>query len=441
LTVADCEVYTGDVDFTMIFPCLCFRLQSLCAMALMASGAATAFADFTIRGTVRDTSHNILPDVKVAVAGGRATTDDRGNFSIVVRQRPPGTVNFDKPGYSEVHLPLPADNEPMQVSLKPNQNNAGLIVEKTRLSISHSLTTVKDRAPALLKRPLTAAVYREFVAREGEGSKDEVIVRLYVPATVNRLSSVFLISEHGMGGGMMEHPLFREFADRHAMALVGVIGDPIQRGIFPAETLDALLTDVGTKAKHPELGQVPAFTFGHSNGTGFSDLYASLRPERTLGWVSYHCGGSWQLQFPDLERSPGLVMHGQKDQLFTDEDSVVRSLRHDRNAAVSLLVEGEASHWPVDRVRVYELVLAFCEACIRVRAPQGFTGGGMLVPVRISEGWLAGGYDRKAGGLQAPPVASYDAYTGDRSTANWLPDETFARQWLRFSETGSIGKR
>lgn len=367
-------------------------------------------------------------------------TDDNGNFSITLPDRPRTTVNFDKPGYGERHIELPVGESTMEVALTPNQKNEGFIVLKTRMSLSHSLSSVQLSEPGLLRQPLTAEVYRDFVARHGEAAKEEVIVRLYVPARNNRITSVFLISEHGMGGSMMEQKVFREFAERHDMALVGVVGDPIQRGIFPADTLEDLVSEVGAKAGHPELGRLPVFTFGHSNGTGFSDLHASLRPERVLGWISYHCGGSWQLRFPNLEKCPGLVMHGQKDALFTDQAEVVRTLRRDRDAAVSLLVEGDATHWPFDRLRAYELMLAFCEACLRTRAPHGPSTAAPLVPVRITEGWLIGGYDRKAGGLQSPPIAAYRDFKGDRPVANWVPDEQFAREWQRFSGTGSIGR-
>lgn len=396
-------------------------------------------AEFVLRGTVRDTSRNILPEVKVSAGspGVRVMTDDNGNFSMVLPERPRSAVNFDKPGYGERHIELPAGTAPMDVMLKPNQNNAGLIVHKTRISVSHSVTTVQQLEPALLLQPLTTDVYREFVTRHGEAAAEEVIVRLYLPAG-GRITSVFLISEHGMGGAMMEQRVFRDFADRHQMALVGVIGEPIQRGIFPAETLETLVGEIGAKANHPQLGRLPVFTFGHSNGTGFSDLHAALRSERVLGWISYHCGGSWQLRFPNLGRAPGLVMHGQKDALFTDQDQVVRSLRHDRDAAVSLMVEGEASHWPVDRPHAYEFMLAFCEACLRIRAPHGLADGASLAPVRISEGWLASGYDREAGGLQSPAIAAYRDFKGDRATANWLPDAAFAREWQQFCGTGAI---
>jgi hypothetical protein len=401
-------------------------------------GAHTAFATaFVLRGTVRDPSGNIVPGVKVALAGSNVLTDDEGKFELTLPERPKGKINFSRPGYGEIHLDLPdpANGEPISVILKRNQNDEGLIRYSTKISLSHSLTSIQNRERTWLRQPLTSEVYGRFVDKHGEWPPEEVVVRIYLPSARQAIRALLLISEHGIGGSMMEHELFRRFADRHGVALVGVLGDPIQRGIYPAEALESLLSDVGRKVGEPGMAQLPMFTFGHSNGTGFSVLQASLRPERTLGWVSYQSGGSWHLVFPGIENCPGLVMHGQKDALFVDQDKTVAMLRRERDAPVALLVAGDAAHWPSDRPRMYEVVIAFYEACLRVRAPRGVA---KLEPVDLKTGWLGTGYNRAVGGLQFPSIAPYDRHAGDGEFANWLPDEAFARQWRNFMGSGSV---
>lgn len=415
------------------------RLAGCLLLVLIASVAQGAA--LVLRGVVRDSSQNILPGVKVVVRGStvRTVTDENGEFTLSLRERTSGTLEFEKPGYAQHQLVIPSHPTPIEVRLAPNQNNAGLVRQVAKVSLSHSLTTVQQREPALLQRPLTAEVYRTFVARHGEAPAEEVLLRAYFPPGAARITAVFLISEHGIGGAMMEHPRFRDFADRHQLALVGVLGDPVQRGIYPAEMLESLLTDLGTPAGHPELARVPALTFGHSNGTGFSVLYAALRPERVLGWISFHSGGSWHLLFPGVENSPGLVVHGEKDPYFVNgQYEAVRRLRRERDAPVSLLVVGGAGHWPADREQMYALVIAYLEACIRLRAPQGLDGVTRLAAVPMSRGWMADCYDLARGGFQLPAIAPYTHYAGDRATANWLPDEAFARAWQRFSASGSI---
>lgn len=395
---------------------------------------------YVLRGTVRDPSGNIVPGVKVVLQGAaaRAVTGDEGEFTLTATQRPTGKVSFSRPGYGEQHLDLPEGNAPMTVTLRRNQNDEGLVRYSTSISLSHSLTTVHDRERARLGRVLTQETYRDFIAKHGELPAEEVVVRIYLPRAAKRLGAILLISEHGIGGPLMEHPLFRQFADRHGIALVGVIGDPVQRGMYPAEAFESLLAAAGNAAGHPEISHLPMFTFGHSNGTGFSVLQAALRPERVIGWISFQSGASWHLVFPGIENCPGLVMHGQKDRLFVDQDKTVAMLRRERNAPVSLLVAGDAAHQPANLPRMCEVVIAFYEACLRVRAPQGLPLDGTLARVRLPDGWLGGSYDRSLGGLQFPPITPFQKYPADVGTANWLPDETFARQWQRFIGTGSI---
>ena len=85
----------------------------------------------------------------------------------------------------------------------------------------------------------------------------------------------------------------------------------------------------------------------------------------------------------------------------------------------------------------YSLIIAFCESCMRTRLPDGvLTGETALKPASIASGWLAGQYDRAAGGMQELSIAPYAAFPGDRAIANWLPDEAFAKVWQHYAATG-----
>lgn len=50
-------------------------------------------------------------------------------------------------------------------------------------------------------------------------------------------------------------------------------------------------------------------------------------------------------------------------------------------------------------------------------------------------------YDRSQGGMQRLDIAPYGEFPGDKKTANWLPDEAFARSWQRYAATGSPAER
>jgi hypothetical protein len=228
----------------------------------------------------------------------------------------------------------------------------------------------------------------------------------------------------------MDHPVLRRFAEQHRVGLVGLMGPAVQRGIVPTHLLDTPLRALGESIGHPEIADLPVLLFGHSNGTGHATAYASSRPERVIAWVSYHSGFGWQLLLPGLERAPGLILHGQLDQWFENgQEAAFRHLRSKRNAPVTMMVEGNVGHGPVDLDATWELIVSFCEACLRLRGVQD------LREVNPAEGWLGACYDRAAGGQQLLEVGTMGEFTQDASTASWLPDETFALIWQRYGIT------
>jgi hypothetical protein len=140
-----------------------------------------------------------------------------------------------------------------------------------------------------------------------------------------------------------------------------------------------------------------------------------------------------------VEEVPGLIMHAHQDKYFGNgQEQAVDDLRVERNAPVSLLVDGKSGHWPSDREATFALIVDFCESCIRVRFPWGILSPDVkMKPVLIETGWLADRYDRRRGGMQRLNVAPYGEYSGDKEIANWLTNEAFARSWQRYAATGS----
>jgi len=325
---------------------------------------------------------------------------------------------------------------------KPITDKTGMIRHTVRLSLSHSAFWMHEKDPTIATQTITDEVFAKFVKKHGMMPKEKTLFRVYLPKATKRIKSMFLISQHGVGIHLAEHPIVRSFADKNQMAIIGVAGNPIQRGICPVSVLDGILKDISLKVNHPELATAPALTFGHSNGTGFSALYAALRPDRVIGWISYHSGGSWHLAFPRVEKVPGLVMHGPKDRWIENgQEQTVKDLRSKRNAPVSMTVEVNAGHSPTDRGATFAYILAFCEACLRTRIPECATGAPPLKPVNIEAGWLGGNYDLSKGGMQKLPIAPYGEFSGDKSRANWLPDATFAKFWQTYCQHETISPK
>ncbi len=396
--------------------------------------------EHVLSGRIMDTSDNWLPDVRVALQrqGAVTHTDGNGLFELRFVAAEPLAVGDDgavdvlelvKEGHrtrlvrvtsvdwfnapiEEKMVPDPVGEDTVGfIDLIPNGTIAA-IARRIEVDEPHQYTAeqLREQLDNLVRRPRNPTTEASFHA--------------WVPESVERVRAAFLISLHGMG--TIDHPVLRRFAEENNIALVGVQGVPIQRGAYPVDIIDPYLERLGELTGHPELATVPVFTFGHSNGTGFATVYAVDRPERLIGWISYHSGHAWQLLLPGVENVPGLVMHGQLDRwLDNGQEQAVKDLRSQRNAPVAMMLEGNVGHGPVDPVATWEFIVEYCNALLRTRLNED----GTLRPAVIEEGWLGGLYDRSIGDQQLLPIAPYAEFDGDRSTANWLPDAEFAEIW------------
>lgn len=403
---------------------------------------------YTLRGRIMDTSDNWLPDVRVALrhADVVAHTDGNGLFELSFEADEPLTpdgngayeyLELDEEahlGRSIAITDLEYFDEPIVEKMEPNpvgEDNVGFSV---RMRAAHSIHGLPRSVPGLGDdEPITAAHLRQglqhVAARRGERT-ERAWFYAHVPAQSERLKAAFLISLHGMGN--IDHPVLRRFADEHDIALVGVEGVPVQRGCWPVSALDEQLRRLGEMTGHPELVDVPVLTFGHSNGTGFATVYAAERPERLIGWISYHSGHAWQLLLPGVEEAPGLVMHGHLDQwLENGQEEAVKNLRRQREAPVAMMLEAHVGHGPVDRDATWAFIVEFCKAAMRVR----LNDDGTLRPIEIEQGWLGELYNRGIGGQQDLNIAPWLDFAGDRSTANWLSDRAFAETWQTYGRT------
>ncbi len=422
--------------------CACSALALLLCHDLAAAGN-----QYTLSGKISDTSDNLLPDVRVALkrAGVVTNTDGNGKFSLSFTSDKPlvkdkkevyDYLEIDKDGYQgrTVNIPdLSFFDKPVAEKLEPNPIGEDNVGFSTRMSLDYTYPPIRVDADYSL---ISESKWKDFFAgmdgKKKDGPTDRVYFHAYVPKNAKKLKAVFLLSRHGIGS--IDHPVLRDFAARHSIALVGMLGDPVQRGFYPVSVIDEHLKKLGQMVNHPELATVPILTFGHSNGTGFAGSFPSQRTDRVIAWISYHSGGSFHLQFPNVEKVPGLAMHGQIDQFVNaGQEQTVKNLRKDRNAALAMMMEGNVGHGPVDKGQnaTWTFIVQFCEAAMRIR----LNDDGTLKPVIIENGWLGANYDRSQGGQQELAVAPYAEFKGDRSVANWLPDKKFAEAWQLYGKT------
>lgn len=409
-----------------------------------AFGQSGAPAEFVLRGRIMDTSDNWLPDVAVRlqVADVAAETDGNGLFEMRVVY--PDGVTPGSDGAIDVLEVVKEGHQPrlirvtdaawfaspVEVKLTPNPVGTDVVGFTELVPGSWSLHGLVRNieveaphaySPEILRQQLDRVAARKRIA------DTEARFYAWIPEGDRPLRAVFLISLHGMG--TVDHPVLRRFAEDESVALVGIDGQSVQRGFYPVAEIDPYLERLGELTGHPELATLPVFTFGHSNGTGFATMHPIDRPERVIGWISYHSGYAWQLLLPGVENAPGLVMHGHLDEwLENGQEQAVKDLRRLRNAPVAMMLEGNVGHGPIDPEGTWQFIVDFCKSLLRTR----LNADGTLRPAVIEEGWLGGYYDRSAGGQQLLPIAPYAEFEGDRTTANWLPDEEFARIWQTY---------
>lgn len=417
------------------------------ASSLMAAEPAAGPATYTLTGKITDQAGQPLEDVRVGLrtAGGETHTDAQGEFTLTVSATRPlsmdntktyDAVELDKDGFMGRSIDirdLALFEKPLNEKLLPYPVSDDKAEFTRRMSLDHLLPAISPNKEFDL---ISADQWRKFFAgmdgaKKG-GRTEQVVFQAYIPKGVSHLKAAFLLTRHGIGS--VDHPRLRDFANRNQVALVSVKGNPVQRGFYPVSLIDGDVARLGQMLKHPELGQLPVVVFGHSNGTGFSGIFASQRPERVIAWISYHSGAAWHLQFPGVEKVPGLALHGLIDPFLKNgQEATVKHLRQERNAPLALMLEGNVAHGPVDKDQnaTWDFIAAFAEAAMRIR----LNADGTLRPVVIEQGWVGANYNVSQGGQQELAIAPYAEFKGDRAIANWLPDQTFAEVWQRYGKT------
>ena len=376
-----------------------------------------------LTGKVMDTDDNWLNDVTVSMTPGavKTTTDPNGDFSLEFL-------------WSEKLKP---NKRGIIVALRFKKE--GHIDEIVRIKSMESFTKGKALEVKLSPKPVKEGVVGFTVPMStvnglGKAAKGDAEFYVYIPESVDKVRAAFYLTRHGIGN--ITHPILRKFAEEERIALVSMYGHPVQRGIKDVSKTDEHIKKLAELSGHPELVDAPILTFGHSNGTGFSATWPSQRPEQSLGWISFHPGFNGYLQFPNSEKIPSMVMLGTVDKYFLNsrQDEVVMEMRKTRNAAMCTMMEAGVGHGPVDHDIVWEFVVEFCKAALRVRLGDD----GSLMPIRIEDGWLGALYDVEKGGRQLLEIAPYAEFKGDKSTANWLMDEEFAKVWQAYGRTDHL---
>ena len=286
--------------------------------------------------------------------------------------------------------------------------------------------------------------WREAVKQRGEGPLDEVAFDLWVPDGVAVVKGIVAISGHGSGENLFRHQGMRALARELHLALFKFVGNPMQRGFWPTSLLFQRLRTGGRQSGHPELEHAPLFLYGHSNGTGFSAIFAANEPARVWGWISMRPGITFQVYQPRAAQVPGLVIFGENDPFLlrpspAENLAVVQTIRKRHDAVWNMAVEPKTGHGPGEKT--WPLVFSFLRHSFDARVPADADcrqGPVKLEVLAVDRGLLGRNWDSAAGGYQSLSVFPFADFPGDKAAASWLLNAAYADDWQAFQRDGEV---
>jgi hypothetical protein len=322
------------------------------------------------------------------------------------------------------------------------QNGSDLILDEAKWGTPSAAQAVERH----WDWKLDDAQWREVVAQKGEGKKEVVKFDLWLPDGLGVARGIVVISGHGSGEALYQHPELRRIARELHLALFKFVGNPMQRGFWPRSLLYARLQDFAQKSQHPELAHAPLFLYGHSNGTGFSAIFPATEGARVWAWVSMRPGTTFQVYQPGGARVPGLIIFGEDDPFFArpskeENLAVVEAMRKKHDALWNYAVEPKTGHGPGEKT--WPLVFSFLRHSFAARVPgeaaprQAPVKLNMLKPER---GHLGQNWNAAIGGYQTLPTAPFSTFPANKSTASWLLNAAYAADWQTFQRDGQVEK-
>jgi hypothetical protein len=291
---------------------------------------------------------------------------------------------------------------------------------------------------------LDEAQWKEAVRKKGEGKLEPVSFDLWVPGGVDTVKGVVVMTGHGSGEHLYRHAEMRAIARELHLALFKFVGNPMQRGFWPKSLLTNKLKEFGEKSKHPELNHAPLFLYGHSNGTGFSAVFAAMESARVWAWISMRPGTTLQVMQPGAAQAPGMVMFGEDDPYLAkpskkENFAVVEAMRREHDAVWHYVVEPKTGHGP--GVKSWPLVFSFLRHTWAARVPADADprkGPVTLKALRAEDGYLGKNWDAETGGYQTLAAAPFASFTGDKSIASWLVNAAYAADWQALQRDGKV---
>jgi hypothetical protein len=277
---------------------------------------------------------------------------------------------------------------------------------------------------------------------------------VWIPPGVKALRGV-IVHQHGCGEGSCKSGLtgaydlhWQALARKHDCALLAPCYEQPEKAdcqlwCDPRNGSDAAfqkcLADLGEKAGHPELAQVPWALWGHSGGGHWAGGMVLLHPERVAAaWlrsgvpllkadpdrkaVKAHTLPDAALKVPlmcNLGTKEGVTARdGNFAGVWPANEAFFNEVRG-KGGLVGVAIDPLTSH---ECGNQRYLAIPWLDACLTARLPAAAKDPLRAMPK--DDAWLAA-----VTGGEAVPAAKYD---GDPLKATWLPNEAMAKAWVEY---------
>ena len=257
---------------------------------------------------------------------------------------------------------------------------------------------------------------------------DKANFRLWIPKDAAPLQAVVVLmpGSNGDARAQVDDPVWRDFATRHKLALVGgqITDKPHEQNFLEqycnvsqgsGQALLDAITMFATNSHHSELATAPLLLWGMSAGGQFNYEFVAWKPERVAAFVVNKGGIYYTALTSEAARNvPGILFIAGKD--LESRISTITGLfaLNRRAGALWALAEEPGVAHVVGRSR--DVALVFFEDALKTRL-----GEGSLAPISENSGYIG---DIKAKTFYA--AAGQPAPTG---TTAWLLTERVARAW------------
>ena len=277
---------------------------------------------------------------------------------------------------------------------------------------------------------------------------------LWIPDGVTTLRGV-VVHQHGCGEGSCKSGQTGSFdlhwqalAKKHDCALLAPSYEQpqdaeCQKWCDPrngsSEAFQKGLVDLGKQSGHPELGSLPWALWGHSGGGHWAGGMVMLHPDRVVAaWLR---SGVPLLEpnpdrpsikpheFPEaalgvpLMGNPGTkegvtVKEGRFAKVWPANEAFFREVRG-RGGLLGMAVDPLTAH---ECGNQRYLAIPWLDACLTARLPEKSDSPLRAMPT--NQAWLAP--------LLGTKAQLADSFSGDPSSAVWLPDEAIAKKWEHY---------